>query len=62
MASYLCEAAFSAAAVIKSKFHVKSNVEQETKMAVFDLIPRCEVLCSAQYVLLVSNCGYLRRK
>jgi hypothetical protein len=32
--SYLCEAEFSAVAVLKSKCHVKINVEQEMRVAV----------------------------
>lgn len=38
--SFLGEAGFSAAIMIKSMYHVKSNVEQEMRMAVFNLIPR----------------------
>ncbi|XP_075042389.1 SCAN domain-containing protein 3-like [Mixophyes fleayi] len=46
--TYLCEAGFSAVAVIKSKYRPKINVEQEMRMAVSKLIPRFEKLCSAQ--------------
>lgn len=53
MMSFLCEAEFTAAAVIKSKYRVKSGMEQEMRMAVFNLIPRCEMLCSAQHIQLV---------
>nr|CAH7768867.1 unnamed protein product [Callosobruchus chinensis] len=40
--SYLCEAGFSAVAVIKSKYRSKINVEQEMRVAVSSLIPRFE--------------------
>ncbi|XP_063813110.1 SCAN domain-containing protein 3-like [Pseudophryne corroboree] len=46
--TYLCEAGFSAVAVIKSKYRSKINVEQEIRVAVSKLIPRFEKLCSAQ--------------
>jgi hypothetical protein len=38
--SYLCEAGFSAVAVIKSKYRSKINVEQEMRVAVSSLIPQ----------------------
>ncbi|XP_050526945.1 zinc finger BED domain-containing protein 5-like [Daktulosphaira vitifoliae] len=44
--SYLCEAGFSAVAVIKSKYRTKINVEKEMKVAVSCLIPRFEKMCS----------------
>ncbi|XP_075454497.1 protein FAM200A-like [Ascaphus truei] len=44
--SYLCEAGFSAVAVIKSKYRAKINVEQELRVAVSSLIPRFEKMCS----------------
>jgi len=44
--SYLCEAGFSAVAVIKSKHRSKINVEKEMRVAVSFLIPRFEKLCS----------------
>ncbi|XP_075070632.1 protein FAM200A-like isoform X2 [Mixophyes fleayi] len=44
----MCEAGFSAVAVIKSKYCSKINVEQEMRVAVSKLIPRFEKLCSAQ--------------
>ncbi|VVC25872.1 Hypothetical protein CINCED_3A012173 [Cinara cedri] len=44
--SYLCEAGFSAVAVIKSKYRSKINVEKEMRLAVSSLIPRFEKLCS----------------
>ncbi|XP_063786065.1 protein FAM200A-like [Pseudophryne corroboree] len=46
--TYLCEAGFSAVAVIKSKYCSKINVEEEIRGAVSKLIPRFEKLCSAQ--------------
>ncbi|XP_067132430.1 protein FAM200A-like [Centruroides vittatus] len=44
--SYLCEAGFSAVAVIKSKYRSKINVEQEMRVAISNFIPRFEKLCS----------------
>jgi zinc finger BED domain-containing protein 5/7/8/9 len=44
--SYLCEAGFSAVAVIKSKYRTKINVEKEMRVAVSCLIPRFEKMCS----------------
>lgn len=44
--SYLCEAGFSAVAVIKSKYRSKINVEQEMRVAVSSLIPRFEKMCA----------------
>jgi hypothetical protein len=38
--SYLCEAGFSAIAVINSKYLSKINVEQEMRVAVSSLIPQ----------------------
>ena len=46
--SYLCEAGFSAVAVIKSKFRSKINVEQEMRVAISNFIPRFEKLCKKQ--------------
>ncbi len=46
--SYLCEAGFSAVAVIKSKYRSKINVEKEMRVAVSSFIPRFEQLCSEQ--------------
>lgn len=43
--SYLCEAGFSALAVIKSKYRSKINVEKEMRVAVSSLIPRFEKMC-----------------
>jgi hypothetical protein len=44
--SYLCEAGFSAVAVIKSKYKAKINVEKELRVTVSNLIPRFEKMCS----------------
>lgn len=46
--SYLCEAGFSAVAVIKSKYRSKINVEQEIRAVVSCFIPRFQKLCSEQ--------------
>jgi hypothetical protein len=49
--SYLCEAGFSAVAVIKSKYRAKINVEKEMRVAMSNLIPqfhdlrKCAVTC-----------------
>jgi len=42
--SYLCEAGFSAVAVLKSKYRSKLNVEKEMRVAVTTLIPNFEKL------------------
>lgn len=39
--SLLCETGLSAITVTKSKYPVQSNIEQETRMAILTLIPRC---------------------
>jgi hypothetical protein len=44
--SYLCEAGFSAVAVIESKYRAKINVEKEMRVAVSNLIRRFEKMCS----------------
>jgi hypothetical protein len=43
--SYLCEAEFSAVAVINSKYHVEINVEKEMRVTVCSLILRFEKMC-----------------
>jgi hypothetical protein len=43
--SYLCEARFSALAVIKSKYRSKINVEKAIHVAVSKMLPRFELLC-----------------
>ena len=42
---YLCEAGFSAMAVIKSKYRWRINVEKEMRVAVSKIFPRFEELC-----------------
>lgn len=44
--SYLCEAGFSAVAVIKNKYRSKINVETEIRVAISNLMPRFEELCN----------------
>lgn len=44
--SYLCETGFSAVAVIKNKYRSKINVEKEMRVAISNLEPRFEKLCS----------------
>jgi len=46
--SYLCEAGFSALAVMKSKYRSKIDVEKEMRVAVSSLIPRFEKMCGDQ--------------
>lgn len=43
--SYLCEAGFSALAVIKSRYRSKVNVEKEIRVAVSNIVPRFDILC-----------------
>jgi hypothetical protein len=43
--SYLCEAGFSAVAVIKSKYRAKISAEKEMRVAVSSLIPGFEKMC-----------------
>jgi len=42
--SYLCEAGFSAVAVLKSKYRSKLNIEKEMRVAVTTLLPNFEEL------------------
>jgi hypothetical protein len=44
--SYLCEAGFSAVAVIKIKYRAKTKVEREMRVAMSNIIPRFEKMCS----------------
>jgi hypothetical protein len=44
--SYLCEAGFSVVAAIKRKYRAKINMEKEMRVAVSNLIPRFEKMCS----------------
>ena len=43
--SYLCEAGFSAVAVLKTKYRSKLDVEREMRVAVSNIAPRFEALC-----------------
>ncbi|KAJ1199130.1 hypothetical protein NDU88_002968 [Pleurodeles waltl] len=43
--SYLCEAGFSAVAVIKSKYRAKIHLEKEMRVAISKITPRFEELC-----------------
>jgi hypothetical protein len=46
--SYLCEAGFSAVAVIKSEYRAKINVEKELRVAVSSSIPQFEKMLGDQ--------------
>ena len=46
--SYLCEAEFSAMAVIKSKYRSRINVEREVRGAVLKIFSRIEELCKSK--------------
>lgn len=46
--SYLCEAGFSAVAVIKSKYRSKINVENEMRVAISNITPRFSKMCDDQ--------------
>ena len=43
--SYMCEAGFSAVAVLKTKYRLKLDVEREMRVAVSNITPRFEALC-----------------
>ena len=43
--SYMCEAGFSAVAVLKTKYRSKLDVEREMRVAVSNIAPRFEALC-----------------
>ena len=43
--SYLCEAGFSAMAVIKTKYRTRINVERDIRVAVSKILLRFEELC-----------------
>ncbi|XP_066473215.1 uncharacterized protein [Tiliqua scincoides] len=43
--TYLCEAGFSAIAVIKSKYRAKINIEKEMRVAISKITPRFYELC-----------------
>lgn len=57
--SYLCEVVFMAAIMIKGKYYVKINADQEARVVIFDLIPRFE---NSAQVSFASDCSYLRIK
>ena len=44
--SYLCEIGFSAVASIKTKYRSKQDIENELRVAVSQLQPRFEKICS----------------
>ena len=44
-ASYMCEAGFSAVAILKTKYRLKLDVEREMRVAISNITPRFEVLC-----------------
>ena len=46
--SYMCEAGFSAVAVIKTKYRSKLDVEREMRLAVSNITPRFEALCQSK--------------
>ena len=46
--SYMCEAGFSAVAVIKTKYRSKLDVEREICVAVSNFAPRFEALCQSK--------------
>ena len=43
--SYLCEAGFSATAVIKTKYRTRINVERDIRVAVSKILLRFDELC-----------------
>ena len=46
--SYMCEAGFSAVAVIKTKYHSKLDVERKMRVAVSNVTRRFEALCQSK--------------
>lgn len=46
--SYLCEIGFSAVAALKTKYRSQLNIEHDLRVAVSNLQPRFEMLCSAK--------------
>ena len=46
--SYLCEAGFSAVAVIKSKYRNKTDIEREMRVAISNTAPRFNKMCIEQ--------------
>ena len=43
--SYMCEAGFSAVAVLKTKYRLKLDVKWEMRIEVSNIPPRVEALC-----------------
>jgi hypothetical protein len=58
--SYLCEAEFSAVAVIKCKYRAKINVEKEIRVPVSSFIPRFEKIFNCFIYLLLLYCNLLK--
>ena len=46
--SYLCEAGFSAVAVIKSKYRNKIDIEREMRVAISNIAPRFDKISVEQ--------------
>jgi len=46
--SYLCEASFSAVAVIKSKYRNKIDIERDMRVAISNIAPRFDITCIEQ--------------
>ena len=46
--SYLCEAGFSAVAVIKSKYRNKIDIECDSRVAISNIAPRFDKVCIEQ--------------
>ena len=46
--SYLCKAGFSAAAVIKSKYRNKIDIERDMRVAILNIAPRFNKMCIEQ--------------
>ena len=53
--SYLCEAGFSAMAVIKTKYRSRINVEREMRVAVSKILPRFHDLCKNKQAHISSH-------
>jgi len=46
--SYLCEAGFSAVAVIKSKYRSKIDIKRDMLVAISNIVPRFDEMCTEQ--------------
>ena len=53
--SYLCEAGFSAMAVIKTKYRSRIDVEREVRVAVSKILPRFHDLCKNKQAHISSH-------